>query len=83
MPHKLSNNLRFRILGNMTEISEMLGIDGKVLGQPPKKQTLTVVLQNLGKSAAKHSNEKPMLLNFLNLSTIFSPMLPEERYFHL
>ena len=49
----------------------MLGIDGKVLKRPSKKQLLTVVPQNCKNLAAKHSIEEPMLLNFLNLSTIF------------
>ena len=38
----------------------------------PKKQVLPVVLQNCEKPAVKYFIEKPMLLNFVNLSTIFS-----------
>ena len=44
---------------------------GKVPSRPPEKQILTVVLNNYEKSAIKHSIEKPMLLNFVDLSTIF------------
>ena len=44
----------------------MLGIDGKVLSHPPKKQIVAVVLRNLG---------KPLLLNFMDLSKIFCPRL--------
>ena len=33
-------------LGNFNEISEMLGIDGKVFSRPPKWQIMTFVLQN-------------------------------------
>ena len=51
---------------------------GKVLSRPPEKQILTVVLNNYEKSAIKHSIEKhfsiekhSMLLNFVDLSTIF------------
>ena len=49
----------------------MVGTDDKVLSQVPQKHILTVVLQNCQKSTVKHSIEKPMLLNFLDLSTIF------------
>ena len=52
-------------------MSEMLGIDGKATSRLPKRQILTVVLQNCKKSAVKYSLEKPMFLNFVNLSTIF------------
>ena len=30
----------------------------------------------------RYQLEKPILLNLVNLSTIFSPRLPEEAYFH-
>ena len=49
----------------------MLGIDGKLLSQPAETQILTVVLQNLEKSAVKYFIEKSMSLNRLDLSTIF------------
>ena len=49
----------------------MLGIDGKVLKRPSKKQLLTVVPQNCKNLGAKHSIEEPMLLNFFNNIFIF------------
>ena len=49
----------------------------------PQPPTTTAVLQNCKKSAVTHPIEKPILLNLLNLSTIFCPMLTEETYFHL
>ena len=49
----------------------MFGNDDKVLSRSFKKQIMIIVLQNSKKSAVKHSIEKPMLLNFVNLSTIF------------
>ena len=48
----------FRNLRNFEDIPEMFGIDGQVLSRPPKRQILTVVLQNFKKSAIKHSVEK-------------------------
>ena len=36
-----------------------------------KKPIMTVVLENCKKLAVKHSLEKPILINFGNLSTIF------------
>ena len=61
----------------------MFGTDGKVLNWSLKKQILTVVLQNCKKSAVKHSINKPIFFNFVDLSTIFCPRLSEETYFHL
>lgn len=52
-------------------VPQILAIDGKVLSRPTKRQILTVVVQNCRKAAAKHSIAKPMLLNFVHLSTIF------------
>ena len=40
-----------------------------------QKKILTVVLQNCEKTAVKHSIEKPVLLNFGDLSTIFCSRL--------
>lgn len=51
-------------------------IDGNLLSQSPKKTVLTVLLQNFKKkSAVTHSVQKPMLLYFMDFSTIFSPRL--------
>ena len=57
-------------LGNFKEIPERLGIDEKVLSRRQKSQFLTVVLQNLEKSAVKHYIEKAMLFNFVDLSIL-------------
>lgn len=49
----------------------MFGNNDKVRSRSFKKQIMIIVLQNSKKSAVKHSIEKPMLLNFVNLSKIF------------
>ena len=61
----------------------MLGIDEKVLSPPGKSQILTIMLQKCQKLALKHSIEEPVLLNYMNLPTIFCPRLSghEETYF--
>ena len=53
----------------------MLRADGQALSWPPKWQSLTAVIQNFEKSAAKHSIGKPTLLYFEDSSTIFYPRL--------
>ena len=40
------------------------------------------MVKNYKKSAVTHSIEKPVLLNFVNLSSIFCPRLSEETDFH-
>ena len=67
--HKLSNDLKR--LGNFKKISEMLGFDGEYPAD--QRQILTFVLKNREKSALKNSIEKHVLLNFMDLSTIFCP----------
>ena len=59
-----------RELGNFMRIPQIYVSDGKVLSLTPHNHNLTVVLTNCKKSEVKHSIEKPMLLNFFNLSTI-------------
>ena len=54
-----------RKLGDIKQIPEILGTDGKVLSWSLKNQILTVVLQNCKKSAMKHSIDKPILFNFV------------------
>ena len=49
----------------------MLGTDGKVLSRPLKRQNLKAVPQYCEKSAVKHSIEKPKVLYFVSLPTIF------------
>ena len=53
----------------------MLGTDGGVLSRPIKKQILTVLALTWEISTVKDSIEKPILLNFLHLSTIFRSKL--------
>ena len=60
------------------ETHEVLGIDEKVLSRPPKRNILRSVLQSCKKSAVKHFIEKPMLFNFMDLSTIF----PARQYYN-
>ena len=48
----------------------------------PAAQIPTFSVKNSKKSAVKHSIEKPILLNFVYLSTIFYPRLSEEIEFH-
>lgn len=50
----------------------MLATDKKVLSRLLTRQISAVALQNCIKSDEKYSTEKPMLLNFVDLSTIFS-----------
>ena len=54
---------------------ETFGNDGKVISRPPKRHILTVLLQNCKTSAVKRFIEKPMLLDFVDLSSIFCPKL--------
>ena len=54
---------------------ETLGNDGKVISRPPKRQVLTVLLQNCKKSVVKRFIEEPMLPDFVDLSIIFCPKL--------
>ena len=67
-------------LQNFKEILEMPATNKGIFSRPPKYQTFPNVLETCEKSAAKDSIEK--LLNFVDLSTIFSPRLFEETYFH-
>ena len=48
-----------------------------------KKTTTTFVQKNSDKSTVKNFIEKPILLKFENLFTIFNPRLSEETQFHL
>ena len=46
------------------------------------KTNFDSLLENWEKSAAKHSTEKTILLNFVNLSTTFCPRLSEKKDFY-
>ena len=79
IPSEMLNDLKtydLRKLGNVKKIPEMLAIDGKVLSQPPTN--FDSCATNCQKSAVKHAIAKPILLNFVDLSTIFFPRLQSE-----
>ena len=61
----------------------MFRIDGKLFSRQSKRQILSDVLQDYEKSTVKHLMMKniSLLLNFVNLSTIFRPRL--QNYFAL
>ena len=65
----------FRKLGNFKKITEMLGFDGQYTAVHPKANFLRFLEKNCKKSAEKHSIEKLILLNFVNLSPTFCPGL--------
>ena len=51
----------------------MLAFDGKYPAVQPKAKFWRFLLKNCKKSSVKHSTEKPILLNFVNLSPTFCP----------
>ena len=61
-----------RVASQVEEILETLVFDGEY---PDKRQISIFVQENCEKSALRHSIEKPILLNFMNLSTIPCPRL--------
>ena len=61
-----------RVTSQVEEILETLVFDGEY---PDKRQISIFVQENCEKSALRHSIEKPILLNFVNLSTIPCPRL--------
>ena len=65
---RVAERLRLSKLENFKKIPEMFWFDGEY---PPKKQILTFVLEDREESAAKHFIEKAILLNYMNLPTIF------------
>ena len=69
-------------LGNFKKIPEMLGFDGEYPAVHPKARFWRFLVKNYKKSAVKHSIEKPILLNFVNLSPTFCPRLSQETDFH-
>ena len=62
-------------LGKLNKISEMLEFDGEYSARHPKAKFRCFLVKNCKKSAVKHSVEKPILVNFVNLSTAFCPRL--------
>ena len=73
MNRELLNDLRLRFenVKKFIEMLETLGNDGKVISRSPKRQILTVLLQNYKTSAVNRFIEEPMLPDFVDLSTIF------------
>ena len=61
----------------------MLGFDGAYQAVQPRAKFWHFLVKNCKKSAVKHSIEKPILLNFVNLSPTFCPRLSEETNLHL
>ena len=53
----------------------MLGFDGEYPAVHPKAKFWRFSVKNCKKSAVKHSIEKPILFNFVNLSPTFCPRL--------
>ena len=72
-----------RKLGNFKKIPEKFGFDGEYPAVHPKAKLWRFSVKNCKKSAVKHSIEKPISLNFVNLSPTFCPRLSEETNFHL
>ena len=64
-----------RKLGNFKKIPEIRGFDGEYPAVNPKAKFWRFLVKNCKKSAVKHSVEKPILLNFVNLSSTFCPRL--------
>ena len=72
-PHELSSNLTLDLmkLENFKKVPEMLGFESEYSARH-------FLLRNRQKSDVKHSTEKSVSLNFVNLSTIFCPRLQTE-----
>ena len=64
-----------RKLGNFKKIPEMLGFDGLYPAVHPEAKIWRFLVKNCKRSAVKHSTEKPILLNFVNLSPTLCPRL--------
>ena len=60
----------------------MLGFGIEYPTAHPKAKFSRFLLKNCKKSVVKHSMEKRILLNFVNLSPTFCPRLSEETDFH-
>ena len=60
-------------LGNFKKILKMFGFDGEYPADHPRGKFWQ--LKNRKKTAVKHSREKPILLNFVNLTIIPCPRL--------
>ena len=76
--HKLNVWDSWRVaerLKTFKKIPEMVRFDGKYPADYPKAKFWRFTRKNCKISHVKHSIEKPVLLNYLNLFTIFRPIL--------
>ena len=77
--HELPNDLRLRILGYLEILRKSLKFLGlfmcEYLAVHPKAKLWDFLVKNCKKSAVKHSKEKSILLNFVNLSPAFCSRL--------
>ena len=72
---------RLKKLVNFKKILEMLGFDGEYQSVHPKAKFWRFLVKNCKKSAVKHSIEKPILLDFVNLSPTFCPRFSDKTDF--
>ena len=73
---RVAERLKTEDLGKFEKfekIPEMLGSDGKYPAHHPKAKLSRFLVKICKKSQVKHSIEEPILLNFMNLPTIFCP----------
>ena len=75
LPHKLPNNLRLRILGNQENSRKSLKCLDLMVSTQSFNQKPNFLVKSCKKSAVKHCTEKPISLNFVNLSAAFCPRL--------
>ena len=61
----------------------MLGFDDEYSAGHTKAKFCCFSVKNRKISGVKHFIEKPILLNFVNLSTAFCPSMSKETNFHL
>ena len=82
LPDELPNDLRLKKLGNFKKIFEMFGFDCDYAAVHPKAKFWRFLVKNSKKATVKFSIQKSISPNFVNLSPIFSPSLPDETDFH-
>ena len=71
-----------RKLGNFKKLSKMLRFVSNYTAVHPKVKSWPFLVKNREKSAVKYSIEKPILLDFVNLSPTSCSRLSEETGFH-
>ena len=69
-------------LGNCKKIPQMLELDDEYSAVHPKAKFWHFLVKNYKISAVKHSIEKLIWLNFMNLSPTSCPRLSQEPGFH-